>query len=243
MTTTVRRVHQWLVVVIMIGSIAAPPKAMAQGSFTCGWDYLEQQERPPTITRLLDRGPVSEDVRSAARSLDAWFTGCDATAARVAVQSLRRQLGRTNSSDPQLRGLLGIALLRGPEVQVERAEGMTLRSVLEDTNAATEGVRLLSEVAQATGWSEVAEELTLVTVALRKPAHLRTVEAVLRGTVFAGNGRIAALRAEVLLALGAADSAIVAVDGNDHPLARRVSAVAKTGPCKPCSMRYGKPPM
>lgn len=145
----------------------------AQQSPTCGWHFPDGSESPATLDRLLARvDSPSEEQREAVNHLRAWVTSCDHTAARRAAMSLRNERSRTNSSDPFLRSLLGLILVRGPEIHVPNAEGALLRPINRHTNAEIEGVRLLSGVVAETGWPELVTELAAVAVITGKSESL-----------------------------------------------------------------------
>lgn len=153
----------------------------AQSAPTCGWHFPDGRVSPPTLDRLLERqGQQSSRHEEAAANLRQWITACDHTAARRAAMSLRNEQRRTNSTDPFLRALLGLILVRGPDVHVLNAEGALLRPVNRHTNAEIEGVRLLTAVVKDTGWPEIVTELAAVAVTTGKSESLRTAAEALR---------------------------------------------------------------
>lgn len=210
---------------LLILGIALPGVVSGQAVPTCGWHYLDAVEQAASVTEILADKPPTAAVSAAAEKLVEWYHNCDATAARVAAQLLRRERGRTNSTDPQLLGLLGVVLLRGPEVQVERAPGHLLRPALQESNAASEGMRLLHDVLSRRRWPEAAEEMAAVALAIRKEDYLKTALETLRLGEYAEDERLSALRAELFDALGHRDSARAIVAGRPHALHLRLSAV------------------
>jgi hypothetical protein len=176
--------------------------AAAQDVTTCGWHFLDATPRPPAVQQLLERAPANADVQAVVQQLDGWYARCDATAAREAALELRRLVPTSGPARNVARGLLGIALVRGPEVQVERASGQWLRATHAASNAERDGVRLLADVLVETGWPEVAQELAAVAIATRKAESLRDARAALI-TAAARRPALNVYLADVLLALGA----------------------------------------
>lgn len=154
---------------------------MAQQSPTCGWHFPDGRESPPTLDQLLARADsLSERHSEAVANVREWITRCNHTAARRAAMSLRNERTRTNSSDPFLRSLLGLTLVRGPDIHVLNAEGALLRPINRHTNAEIEGVRLLSAVVEETGWPELVTELAAVAVITGKSETLEVTASALR---------------------------------------------------------------
>ena len=164
---------------IALPALAAPPQ-YAQVAETCGWSFMEPRAVPPTVESLLDRAQVAPDWPADAEvQLLRWYRDCDETAGRMAVQTLQRAQRRTNSSDPVLLALLGVALVRGPEVQVPRSVGAYLRSTHHFSNSERDGARLLARVAESEGWREVWQEMAAVAVATRKDETLKLASSTL----------------------------------------------------------------
>jgi hypothetical protein len=140
---------------------------------TCGWSFLTPHDVPPTLQVLRGRAQdVPDWLPEAEALLLRWYRQCDATAGREAVHLLQTTRNRTNSSDPLLLAWLGVALVRGPEVQVPGATGAVLRPVHRYSNSERDGARLLARVAESNDWPEVAEELAAVAVATRRDVTL-----------------------------------------------------------------------
>jgi hypothetical protein len=203
----------------------------AQQSPTCGWHFLDGTEAPPTLERLLARqAELTERHSDAVQRFRQWITACDHTASREASMSLRNERRRTNSTDPFLRALLGITLVRGPDVHVLNAEGALLRPVNRHTNAEIEGVRLLTAVVEDTGWPEIITELAAVAVATGKSESLKVSAESLRNVPDSlhTDDHWMAL-GEVELARGNYEEAAGAVNGlaAEHPRAARVLGIAR----------------
>jgi hypothetical protein len=213
---------------VLIAAASLP--LQAQEAPTCGWHFLDGRASPPTLDQLLQRTEGLSRHEEAVAEIREWITTCDHTAARRAAMSLRNERRRTNSTDPFLRALLGLALVRGPDVHVLHAEGALLRPVNRHTNAEIEGVRLLTAVAAETGWPEVVAELAAVAVATGKSESLKNSAEALREVP--ANVRDAPYwmaLAEVELArddAAAARAAIEHVTGED-PRAQRVLGIAR----------------
>lgn len=144
--------------------------------------------------------------------------------------SLRNERRRTNSTDPFLRALLGLALVRGPDVHVLHAEGALLRPVNRHTNAEIEGVRLLTAVAAETGWPEVVTELAAVAVATGKSESLATTaEALDRVPAAMRDASYWMALAEVELAREDAPAARAAAEHvtDEEPRAQRALGIAR----------------
>ncbi|HSJ32251.1 MAG TPA: hypothetical protein VK933_12500 [Longimicrobiales bacterium] len=210
---------------------AAPLPLQAQDAPTCGWHFLDEQASPPTLDQLLQRTDgLSSRHQEAVAEIREWITACDHTAARRAAMSLRNERRRTNSTDPFLRALLGLALVRGPDVHVLHAEGALLRPVNRHTNAEIEGVRLLTAVAAETGWPEVVTELAAVAVATGKSESLATtVEALDRVPAAMRDASYWMALAEVELARENAPAARAAVEHvtDEEPRAQRALGIAR----------------
>lgn len=165
--------HRRTIAVLAVLISGPPHNAVAQEAKTCGWSFLSAVDTPPTLQNLaLRRFERPAWLSEAQGRLHRWYRECDETAARRAVRLLQAARSRTNSSDPLLLGLLGMALVRGPEVQVPHAEGSVLRAAHHSSNSERDGARLLAGVAESTGWVEVAEELAAVATATRKDETL-----------------------------------------------------------------------
>jgi len=211
-------------VLLLVG--ASKPVLGQQGQ-TCGWQYYETLELPYSLVELVAAAPPSPEVVGAVQLLHRWFITCNGTAAREAEQSLRRVRSRNNSTDPIMLGLLGIALLRGPEVQPEGADGFALRAAHRETNAAAEAFRLLEAVLPGNLLPEVAEDMGIVALAIRKESYMKVAIRALESPPYADVPRLKALRGELLLALGEIDEAISLVAGSPHPLHLRLLAIAQ----------------
>ncbi len=165
--------HFAAVLLNLIAWCASQAGAHAQRSPTCAWHFVSPQEVPPTLERLASRIDGDPDgARDGLAHLKRWYRHCDETAGHEAVRILGNAHER-DGRDPLLRALLGIALVRGPEVQVARAEGTTLRAVHQSSNAEREGARLLAGVVWDNGWPEAALELAAVATATRSETSLR----------------------------------------------------------------------
>lgn len=116
---------------------------------------------------------------------------------------------RTNSTDPLLLALAGVAMLRGPDVQIERAAGYITRPAHPSSNAEREGVRLLSRIAMQTGWAEAARELAEASLATRRAESLTAAADVLAALE---DPSLWMLLAEVHLARGDHDAARLAAE-------------------------------
>ena len=193
--------HRLYVVLLAPMLLATPTFAHAQQRETCGWDLLGEVQRPPTVQQLLARSNAHPELGAVVQQLDRWYAQCDATAAREATLQLRRLASASGPSRNMAKGLLGIALVRGPEVQVERASGLWLRATHSSSNAERDGVRLLADVLVETGWPEIAQELAAVAVATRKAESLRAARDALT-TVAARHNSFSVYLADVLLAMG-----------------------------------------
>jgi len=123
-----------------------------QSATTCGWSQLTPHESPRTLVQLRQRAQAQVDWLACAEArLLEWYRDCDATAARTAARELQRLRDSGHSTDPLLLAWLGVALVRGPEVQIEHADGLFLRSAYRTSNAERTGLRLLAEVTERTG--------------------------------------------------------------------------------------------
>lgn len=183
----------------------APSHARAQTSLTCGWPSTDAQQVPPTLQALRSRaGPEVPDwLPKAEDQLLRWYRDCDATAGHSAAFSLRVLRDYTRSSDPLLLAWLGVAYVRGPEVQLLHADGTFLRSAHHFSNDERVGPRLLADVLARTGWTEVGEELAAVGLATRKDETLRLAsEALGKATKAHDDSRLWSALAEVELARG-----------------------------------------
>lgn len=162
-----------LFLVPLVGAGTSRPTQSAPASPTCGWSFIDPHDVPPTLQLLRSRIQEAPDwLPDAEAQLLRWYRECDETAGRTAARSLQTTRNRTNSSDPLLLAWLGVALVRGPEVQVPQAEGVFLRATHRSSNAERDGARLLARVAESNDWPEVAEELAAVAVATRKDETL-----------------------------------------------------------------------
>lgn len=212
---------------LLLSATAAP----GQESATCGWHFLEPRDVPASVRDLVARAPaLGERQQTALDQLMEWYRECDHTEARRAAMSLRSERSRTNSRDPVLRALLGITLVRGPEVHVLYAEGGLLRPINRHTNAEIEGVRLLAAVVEDTGWPEVVEELAAVAVITGKSGSLDEAARALAAVPDSmRDARYWMAAGEVALARGNADSALTAMTHIDveHARAARIEGLAR----------------
>jgi len=159
--------------VLLVAATRGMPQS-ARLRATCGWSFLEAHDVPPTLETLRGRTAEVPDWLPEAESLlRRWYRACDEGAAREAIHMLQTTRNRTNSSDPLLLAWLGVALVRGLEVQVPGADGAVLRGTHHSSNSERDGARLLARVAESNDWPEVAEELAAVAVATRKDETLR----------------------------------------------------------------------
>jgi hypothetical protein len=206
----------------LVSGTSGPVGVHAQESTTCGWHFLDEVDVPPVLGAVLEQDSgMDRRITDAAEGLLRWYRHCDHTAARQAAQSLRLFQQRTNSSDPVLRALLAISLLRGPDLQVARAEGVSLRAASPESNAEREGVRLLTEVVRRTRWSWLAHDLAEISLATRRKQTLADAAQTLRAIIpTAADASLSAALAEVELARGdhaaAISAARPAVSAGNH---------------------------
>ncbi|HEX2166898.1 MAG TPA: tetratricopeptide repeat protein [Longimicrobiales bacterium] len=203
---------------------------LAQQSPTCGWHLPDGRQSPASLEQLLDRpDELSETHQEAVGNLRKWIFDCDHTAARVAAMSLRSERRRTNSTDPFLRALLGLILVRGPDIHVLNAEGALIRPMNRHTNAEIEGVRLLTDVVEDTGWPEIVTELAAVAVITGKSESLKVTAESLRSVPDSlREAQFWTALGEVELARGEYDAARDAVEAiaPAGPRAARVLGIA-----------------
>ena len=142
-------------------TITRAPSTSVQPTATCGWHFIAPPERPPTLEQLVSRADAAANgVGEAVALLERWYRGCDGTAAREAARVLRNAYDR-DPRNPLVRALLGVALVRGLEVQVERARERHGPARRAAERAAAEGdgraarvlgiVRLITEEDPAAG--------------------------------------------------------------------------------------------
>jgi hypothetical protein len=168
------------VITAMFTAGISPQVLPAQVS-TCGWHFLEAVSEPPAVQALVARvNRPSHELNRAVQLLQSWFLECDASAAREAAQLLGRLAGRSGFDSDVISALHGIALLRGPEVQIANASGLVLRPARFGSNAERTGVRLLLRVLLEKRWPEIADELAEVGFATRSDATLNATASVLR---------------------------------------------------------------
>jgi hypothetical protein len=214
-------------IVAAAAAIACTPAAASAQAATCGWHFLDDVDEPPALVALRARVTGSTpELDDAFARMRRWYRDCDATAARVAAQTLRRISSRRGLADADVvNALHGIALVRGPEVHVTHGTGLFAKPARFQSNSERDGVRLLVRVFNTTKWPELATELAETAFTTRKPETLRAAADALRSIAAEANDAGAyALLAEIELlqqqyAAAAAD-AKRADDGGDARGAR-----------------------
>jgi hypothetical protein len=221
---SVPRVAGLFVCLLMLSLPAGDASAQAT---TCGWHFLDAVDEPPALNALRARvTAASAEVDDALARLQRWYAECDATAARVAAQTLRRVSSRFRVADANVvLALHGVALVRGPEVHVTYGTGLFAKPARFKSNSERDGVRLLVRVFNETKWPELASELAETAFTTRDPATLRAAaDALVAVAAETGDAAAYALLAEVELLQRQYDAAAAdgkrADDGGDARGAR-----------------------
>jgi hypothetical protein len=163
--------------------ISCARSAAAQTAPTCGWHFLEVRDVPPTLASLAGRTGNTR-AQEAVKNLVKWYHECNSASGHEAIRLLR---GSADRGSDTIKALLGVSLLRSPDVQIERAEGVVIRPQYR-SNMEDEGVRLLMDVLERVTWPEVAAELASVEVTSRDESDRDRVAALLTKRAPAING-------------------------------------------------------
>jgi hypothetical protein len=157
----------------------------------CGGFFpLPDSNSAPVVAFLRDTG--NQDGREILRQYARWETDCDEAGARNAIFETRRLLQRANAG-MGVKAVLGMMLLGGPEVEIPRNRGLSVRPVFQLSNAELDGSRLSKDVTVKTDWSENAARIAVAGLASRNTKTLESARTALQATLRKGDNSLCAL--------------------------------------------------
>jgi hypothetical protein len=161
------------------------------GPNQCGGFFpLPDSNSAPVRAFLRESG--NQTGREILQQYARWETDCDEAAARNAIFETRRLLQRANAG-MGVKAVLGMMLLGGPEVEIPRNRGLSVRPVFQLSNAELDGNRLSKDVSLKTDWPENAVRIAAAGLASRSTKTLESARVALQATLRNGDNPLCAL--------------------------------------------------